>query len=267
MIGNPQGEEKTQVEQIEEEMLKAAILDAVLVYGNYSLKYKGIDLLLDPSIRSHMTKNSHSPEIFYKHDDLLYIQLGRKDITFNPTYKNPLHLFVAVESQLSEEIKKNRTKDNMTKYEDAMNLHLLVRAYSMRASMSVMDNTIRIIACFNETEMQIRVHSYNYTCREGGCSRPANPNHQDVTLVELISQFSESKEQDTSLRDDYMVWWDDEKDWMVYRDALNMVYHDYMIVHQEFIGTTLEQLTPLQINKLHEKVQNPDFVLYLGDVP
>ena len=133
--------------------------------------------------------------------------------------------------------------------------------------MSVMDNTIRIIPCFDETELQIRVHSYNYTCREGGYSRSANPNHQDIPLAELISQFSESKEQDTSLRDDYMAWWRDEKDWRVYRSMLVHAYDVYKRDNPIFIGIALEQLTPLQINELHKKVQNTDFELDLGDVP
>ena len=267
IIGNLQGKESIQMEYLGEEMLKAAILDAVLTYGNDIQKYKGIDLLLDSSIRDHLIRNNNSPEIVYELGDWPCIQLGRKVVTFNPPEMEALPFIVAVESQLTNELRIHRTQENITKYEDAMNLLLLVRAYGIVASMSVMDNTIRIIPCFDETELQIRVHSYNYTCREGGYSRSANPNHQDIPLAELISQFNAGKEEDTFLRDDYMAWWRDERDCRVYREALNMVYHDYMIVHQEFIGTTLEQLTPLQINELHKKVQNTDVVLDLGDVP
>ena len=266
LVRDPQGDENLQMERLGEEMLKATILDAVWAYGNDRLKYKGIGLLFDSSIRN-TSPDSRSPEIVYEFDDLPYIQLGRRVITFNPPEKDARSFIVAVESQLTNELRTHRTQDNITKYEDAMNLLLLVDAYSLRASMSVMDNTIRMIPCFNETEMQIRVHSYNYTCREGGCSRPANPNHQDVTLAELISHFSTDKGQDTSLQDDYLAWWDDEKDWKVYRTMLLHAYDIYKRANPIFIGIALEQLTPMQINRLHEKVQNPDFVLDLGDVP
>jgi hypothetical protein len=75
------------------------------------------------------------------------------------------------------------------------------------------------------------------------------------------------KDYGSDLRVDYVKWWQDLWDSHAYRAHLNDVYLDYMITHHEFIGKTLEELTPDQINKLHEKVKNPDYILNLGEAP
>ena len=79
-------------------------------------------------------------------------------------------------------------------------------------------------AVFNETELQIRIHSYNYTKRMGSDYVKPNPNHKDITVDDFKAQLGQ---EDSWLVQDFMNWWGKCEGRDDYRVMLIDVHEDY----------------------------------------
>lgn|GEM_PF-1237506 len=247
-------EKKAFAEYLEQQMLKAAMLDGILMNDN-------------EIIQSTDRVPQHIPEInivYYpveegRVDHHYLLQIGDKNVKISPLHRKPGHYAV-------EEVKNNikslslneMQKEN--KLKEFIMLQRIVDAYAVAAALSISEDcNIKLVICFKETELEIRARSYGgYMYNEQG-----DPEYLNVTASDLKTQYPWDNQNPI---DQYTMWWESHDGNMSY-EKYKRDLRDVLKNNPHFSNKQLEELTPTQISELDKKLKDPNYELNLGDVP
>ena len=248
-LGNPQGDDITLRSYFKEEMFKAAVL--------------GVILLNDEDQSQSKRKTKDSPDIkiigYKQGDSQPQIQIGNTTSTIYRFRPDAYTSIVDVQEIIAKTLKQGVTQEKTKKFLDAADLSCLAYAYSMGGTLSVSENfSVRLVSCFNETELQLRANAYNWA------------KDQNITIPELKGQIG------TKDGSDYVEWWNRDLnvggiEYKKYQRILKSIYSEYRPTRSEFSAIEFEELTPNQINKLDQKMRpiekGEEYELDLGDPP
>jgi len=248
-------EKKNLEEHFKQEMLKAAMLDGILMNDNEIIQSKNSVLQGAPEI------NIIYQEKDKKFDNHYLIQIGNKTIAVYPAQRTLSYTIDDLKLSIAKSPSLSATEKH-SKFENAHILNRIVQAYRISSVLAVSDNfDMQIVACFDGTELEIRVHAYGADMyKEKG-----DPEYLDLTASDLQVQYASGNMDQIN---EYLKWWGEQTRSSSYDDhkgALRKVCRNYFDNNPQILSKELEELTPAQIIELNKKLRDPDYELNLSN--
>ncbi|MCL1918070.1 MAG: hypothetical protein FWG14_07110 [Peptococcaceae bacterium] len=248
-------EKKTLGEQLEQEMFKTSLLDAILMNDNEIYQNKNDNSQDIPEINIIYEPGE------YGLNDYHAIQIGNKAVRIYPFRNGLFSTINGVREKKLKDLPLDEA-EKKRKNEELWELQVAVHAYATAATLAVSEEcNIQMVACYNDTELEIRARAYGTDLYE----KTGKTEYQNVTGLDLKAQAT-SDDQDQMAQ--YKTWWGEyQQSYENYKTDLVKVLDKYKETHPKFIGTRLESLTPAQIRELGKKIKDPSYTPNLGDVP
>jgi hypothetical protein len=237
-------------EYLKEEMLKATILNGFLTN----------DTTYIPEIRIQPQAGGSEFYTIWIGDQLVMVNPFYSSRAFYKSFshmRDNIILFAQSETQLIDKV------------EESVQLEHLATAYAMGGVLSVSkDCDIQMLICFNDAELEIRVHAFSMYMYEINHETKGDPKYLSVTVLELKSQLNE--DMPTELMNEYIKWWHNstaQDYYNDYRQRLEFIYFNYRKNTYKYSEINFSQLTQTQIIELEKKRKDDNYPLDLGDAP
>ncbi|MCL1918722.1 MAG: hypothetical protein FWG14_10470 [Peptococcaceae bacterium] len=248
-------EQKVIVEHLKQEMLKAAMLDGILMNDNEILQN-----------RKRVSQHVPDINIIYEqgeYTDLYLIQIGDKIVKIHP-FNNPDTAIGKARGTLKNSpLGETQQK---SKSEELLALQRASNAYAIVATLAISeDRNIQMVICFDDTELEIRARAYDKYLYAKVKKEGKHPKYLNLTASDLKVQFTSD---DQAQMAEYTKWWGDYQgqiSYKNYKDELNDIYFDYVKDNPQFPRKELGRLTPAQIGELDKKIKDPNYMLDMGD--